>query len=101
MQPKYGLEDHPGFAENLIYGLQWLAVALPYIIILGQSFGRPGRNRYWRSTVYAEIVRGDGARASASDLCRTPDALGSGPSTVLLIGILASQEVPLRNIQRS
>ena len=39
MQLKYGLEDHPGFAENLIYGLQWLAVALPAIIILGKVLG--------------------------------------------------------------
>ena len=91
MQLKYGLEDHPGFAENLIYGLQWLAVALPAIIILGKVLGGLG------GTVTGEVlymqklfaVMGLGLLLQIYAGHRMP--LVIGPSTVLLIGILASQ----------
>ncbi|MBC9785994.1 purine/pyrimidine permease [Heliobacterium chlorum] len=33
---RYGLEDRPPRWQNLIYGLQWLAITVPLIIILGK-----------------------------------------------------------------
>lgn len=33
---KYGLEDRPPLIELIIYGLQWLAVVVPIILILGR-----------------------------------------------------------------
>ncbi len=35
MKFKYNLDDTPPFAELLLFGLQWLAIAVPTIIIIG------------------------------------------------------------------
>ena len=91
MKLKYGLEDHPSFAENIIYGLQWLAVTIPAIIILGKVLGG------LEGTSSAEVLYMQKLFAvmAASLLLqiyaghRLP--LVIGPATVLLIGILASQ----------
>lgn len=91
MNLKYGLEDHPSFAENIIYGLQWLAVTIPAVIILGKILGS------LEGTGTAEVLYMQKLFAviAASLLLqiygghRLP--LVIGPATVLLIGILASQ----------
>jgi xanthine/uracil permease len=91
MNLKYGLEDHPGFAENIIYGLQWLAVTIPAVIILGKILGS------LEGTGAAEVLYMQKLFAvmAVSLLLqiywghRLP--LVIGPATVLLIGILASQ----------
>ena len=91
MNLKYGLEDHPSFAENLIYGLQWLAVTIPSVIILGKILGS------LEGTSSAEVLYMQKVFAvmAVSLLLqvywghRLP--LVIGPATVLLIGILASQ----------
>ena len=91
MNLKYGLEDHPSFAENLIYGLQWLAVTIPSVIILGKILGS------LEGTSSAEVLYMQKLFAvmAVSLLLqvywghRLP--LVIGPATVLLIGILASQ----------
>lgn len=33
----YGLDEKPPLMTTLVYGLQWLAVSLPTIIIIGQT----------------------------------------------------------------
>lgn len=91
MNLKYGLEDRPPFKENLIYGLQWLAVTIPAVIILGKILGG------MQGTVAAELLYMQKLFAvmAVSLLLqiwwghRLP--LVIGPATVLLIGILASQ----------
>lgn len=35
MKLKYELEDKPPLFELILYGLQWLAVVVPIILILG------------------------------------------------------------------
>lgn len=88
---KYGLEDHPPFKETFIYGLQWLAVTIPAIIILGKILGS------MEGSVEAEILYMQKlfAVVAVSLLVqiwwghRLP--LVIGPATVLLIGIMASQ----------
>ena len=32
---KYGLDDTPPFFENLLFGLQWLAITVATVIIIG------------------------------------------------------------------
>lgn len=91
MNLKYRLEDHPSFAENIIYGLQWLAVTIPAVIILGKILGS------LEGTGAAEVLYMQKLFAvmAVSLLVqifwghRLP--LVIGPATVLLIGILASQ----------
>lgn len=87
---KYDLEDRPPFKETLIYGLQWLAVTIPAVIILGKILGS-------MRGVEAEITYMQKlfAVVAVSLLVqifgghRLP--LVIGPATVLLIGIMASQ----------
>ena len=91
MNLKYDLEDHPPLKENLLYGLQWLAVTIPAVIVLGKILGG------MQGTVEAELLYMQKLFAvmSVSLLLqiwwghRLP--LVIGPATILLIGILASQ----------
>ena len=39
MELKYRIEDRPSWKENVLYGLQWLAVTLPAIVISGKVLG--------------------------------------------------------------
>ena len=36
LQLKYGLDDRPPAIENLIFGLQWLAITTATVIIIGK-----------------------------------------------------------------
>lgn len=36
MEFTYGIDDRPGPASLLIFGLQWLAVSVPAILIIGK-----------------------------------------------------------------
>ena len=36
MHFKYGLDDRPVWGELLLFGLQWLAISIPSIIIIGK-----------------------------------------------------------------
>lgn len=91
MKLKYGIEDRPPVKENLIYGLQWLAVTIPAVIIIGKILGG------MQGTIEAELLYMQKLFAvTAVSLLlqiwwghRLP--LVIGPATVLLIGILASQ----------
>lgn len=50
MKVKYGLEDRPPMKENLIYGLQWLAITIPAVIIFGKFLGG------MQGTIEAELL---------------------------------------------
>jgi len=39
MEFKYGLEDKPPLGESLLMGLQWCALLVPFMIILGKIAG--------------------------------------------------------------
>jgi xanthine/uracil permease len=92
MNLKYGLEGRPPFKENLVYGLQWLAVTIPAVIILGKVLGG------MQGSIEAELLYMQKLFAvmAVSLLLqikwghRLP--LVIGPATVLLIGILAAQD---------
>lgn len=91
MNLKYGLEDRPPLNENIVYGLQWLAVTIPAVIILGKVLGG------MQGSIEAELLYMQKLFAvmAVSLLLqirwghRLP--LVIGPATVLLIGILAAQ----------
>ncbi|SFM28197.1 uracil-xanthine permease family protein [Pelosinus propionicus] len=91
MKLKYGLEDRPPVKENVIYGLQWLAVTIPAIIIFGKILGG------MQGTIEAELLYMQKLfMVIAVSLLvqilwghRLP--LVIGPATVVFIGILASQ----------
>ncbi|MGR6836905.1 uracil-xanthine permease family protein [Syntrophomonas erecta] len=91
MHFKYDLNQRPPLGENLLYGLQWLAVSIPSIIIIGTvvagitSTGAIGEVIYLQKLFLAtalvllvQVLWGH----------RLP--LVIGPATVLLIAIIAS-----------
>ncbi|MDN7012229.1 xanthine permease [Methanoculleus sp. FWC-SCC3] len=91
MEFSYGIDDRPRPASLLIFGLQWLAVSVPAILIIGKvlaTLQTEGSAIPYLQKLFllvallllAQIYLGH----------RLPLVLG--PATVLLIGILASLE---------
>lgn len=91
MKLKYGLEDHPSFTENIIYGLQWLAVTIPAIIILGKVLGGLEGTSAAEVLYMQKLFAVMAASLLLQIYCGHRLPLVIGPATVLLIGILASQ----------
>jgi xanthine/uracil permease len=91
MKLKYKLEDTPGWEENLLYGLQWLAVSLPAVIIIGKVLGAMNGSLMMEIFYMQKVFIVTGAAILAQILWGHRLPLVIGPSTVLLIGILASQ----------
>ncbi len=91
MNLKYGLEDRPSLKENLVYGMQWLAVTIPSVIILGKILGS------MQGSLNAELLYMQKLFAVMAVSLLFQIWLGHrlplviGPATVLLIGILASK----------
>jgi len=89
MEFSYGIDDRPRPAPLLIYGLQWLAVSVPLVLIIGRVVAAldtggsavPYLQRLFllvALVLLAQVYLGH----------RLPLVLG--PATVLLVGILAS-----------
>jgi xanthine/uracil permease len=89
---KYGLDDKLPVGENLLLGLQWLLITLPSLVIIGkivadlhvinpldQALTLQKMSFIVAVTVFFQIFWGH----------RLP--LIAGPSTVLLIGVIASR----------
>jgi xanthine/uracil permease len=91
MQLRYGIDDVPPFWELMLFGLQWLAVAVPGIVIIGKvvsglnTSGDAAEITYLQklSFVVAIVLLGQVLLGH-----RLP--LVAGPSSVLLVGTLAS-----------
>jgi xanthine/uracil permease len=91
MKFKYGLEDRPPLGESLLMGLQWCALMLPFLIILGKIAAAYHLADPAFQTAYLQKM----AFITAVFLCleilwghRLP--LIMGPSSVILIGIISS-----------
>ena len=99
MQFKYNLDDRPPWSEMLLLGLQWFAVAIPIIIIIGKITGGFHFNNPEDQIVYLQKLTFVMAIALLCQVLlghRLP--LIIGPSTVLLIGIIVSQEFDTNTI---
>lgn len=89
MELKYQIEDKPTWKENMLYGLQWLAVSLPALISFGKVLGgmdSPALEVLYLQKLFA--VMGVTLMIQIIWGHRLPVVLG--PSTILFIGILAS-----------
>jgi xanthine/uracil permease len=92
MQFTYGLEDRPPWAEMLLFGLQWFAVAIPIIIIIGKITGGFHSGDPGDQIIYLQKLTFVMAVALLCQILlghRLP--LITGPATVLLIGVIASR----------
>ena len=92
MQLRYALDERPPLAALLLYGLQWLAIIVPSLVIIGKVVATLHSGDPAGQTLYLQRL----AFATAITLLvqlfwghRLP--LIAGPATVLLIGILASR----------
>lgn len=100
MNLKYNVEEKPKKMEMLLYGIQWLAVTLPIILIIGNVIGNiiPGTN----TITYIQgllIMMGVALLLQISFGHKLPTILG--PATVLLIAVLATMDQGMGSINSS
>jgi xanthine/uracil permease len=102
MQFKSGLEERPPFGALLLFGLQWLAIAVPGIIIIGKVAGGLSFSAGASQVMYVQKLCFITALTLFCQVLwghRLP--LVAGPSTVLLIGVIASRGFPLNTVYSS
>lgn len=88
---KYRLDDLPPLGETLLYGLQWLIITVPIVIIVGQVAAELHYNQASLQVSYIQklfFVSGAAMLAQLFLGHRMP--VITGPATVLLVGIMAS-----------
>ncbi|HHW60673.1 MAG TPA: purine/pyrimidine permease [Syntrophomonadaceae bacterium] len=90
MNFKYGLEDRPPLKENLLYGLQWLAVTIPAVLIMGKLLGSMQGSVDLEILYMQKLFAVIGITLLVQVIWGHRMPLVLGPATVLLIGILAS-----------
>jgi xanthine/uracil permease len=102
MHLRYDLNDVPPVRENLLFGLQWLAISIPGIVILGNIVGVLHFSEPLDRIIYLQklcFVTGITLFCQVLWGHRLP--LITGPSAVLLIGVIASRNVSLGTIYGS
>ena len=99
MEFKYGLDERPPVLDTILYGLQWFAVAIPIIIVIGKITGAFHFNAIGDQMVYLQKLTFVMAVALLVQLFgghRMP--LIVGPSSILLVGIIAGAGYPVATI---
>jgi len=94
MEIRYGLDEQPPLGATLLFGLQWFAIVIPVIVIIGKITAGCQCPDSAAQIVYLQKMTFLMALALAVQILwghRLPIILG--PSTVLLVGILASRQV--------
>ncbi len=91
MDLKYRLEDRPPWKENLLYGLQWLAVTLPSVVIIGKVLGSTDNSSVMEILYLQKLCAVMGLALLVQIFWGHRLPLVIGPAAVLLVGILASQ----------
>lgn len=100
MNLKYNIEDKPPKIEMFLYGIQWLAVTMPIILIIGNVVGNiiPGTNTvFYIQSLFLMI--GLALLLQISFGHKLPTILG--PATVLLIAVLATMDQGMGSINFS
>jgi xanthine/uracil permease len=92
---RYGLEDRPPMAESALYSLQWLALALPFIVIVGTVASAHHFTDPALKTLYLQKATFiTGLMLLSQALFGHRLTLIAGPATALLLGIVGSQSTP-------
>ncbi len=92
MEIEYGLDEKVPFLKSAVYGLQWAAILIPSIIILGRVLGELQAAQHVDQTVYLQKLLFLSALILFGQIFwghRLP--LIPGPAAVLLIGVISSQ----------
>lgn len=91
---KYGLNDKPSLFPMLLYGLQWLVISIPSIIILGAVTAEMNNSAMSAQIFYMQklfALIGFGLIVQILWGHRLP--LVIGPASVLLVGIISATTV--------
>ncbi|MGB5987664.1 MAG: solute carrier family 23 protein, partial [Desulfobacterales bacterium] len=96
---KYGLDERPPWGATLIFGLQWLAITMATVIIIGKvvaalHFTDPGRQLLYMQKLFFVMALSLFCQVTGGH--RLP--LICGPATVLLVGIIAGAGSDIRAI---
>ncbi|MHB8067150.1 MAG: purine/pyrimidine permease [Desulfobaccales bacterium] len=95
MKLRFGLDDRPPAGETALYALQWLALSLPFVVIIGtvaagHHFAEPGlRTIYLQKATFIT-----GLMLLGQTLFGHRLTLVTGPATALLLGIVGSRATP-------
>jgi xanthine/uracil permease len=91
MQFRYGLDERPPLKDTLLCGLQWFAVTIPVLIIIGKITGGFHFTDAGDQLIYLQKLIFVMSLALAAQLLWGHGMpLIVGPSSVLLIGIIAA-----------
>ncbi len=96
---RYALDDWPPLSQTVLFGLQWAAIVIPSIIVLGHVVATLQFAEFTDRTPYLQklfIVTAVTLVIQVLWGHRLP--LIAGPATVLLIGVIASQGFPAGDI---
>jgi xanthine/uracil permease len=88
---KYGLDEMPSFGELMLLGLQWLAIMIPTIVIVGKVVAVLHYSQSAEQIIYVQkvfFIIGVSLLLQLLWGHRLP--LVVGPATILLVGIAAS-----------
>ncbi len=93
MELKYSLNSRPGILHLMIYGLQWFAVTIPAVVIIGKVLAGITFPDSADQILYMQrLFFITGAVMVIQPLFGHKLPLISGPASVLLIGIIASSK---------
>lgn len=102
MKYAYELDQHPPFLKSFLFGLQWAAIAISLIIILGKVAGSMHFSEPADLIVYLQkMFFLTGVTLFCQVLWGHRLPVICGPATVLLIGIIASQSFEINAIYSS
>jgi xanthine/uracil permease len=92
---RYGLDQRPPLSDLLLYGLQWLAIAVPSIIIIGRVVA-PLYSADWAGQVLylQKLTLVTAVTLGVQVLWGHRLPLICGPAAVLLVGVMASRSYP-------
>jgi xanthine/uracil permease len=89
---KYGLDEMPPFGELIFLGLQWLAIMVPIVVIVGNVVAGLHFSEFVEQITYIQkVFFVVGASLLVQLLWGHRLPLVVGPATILLVGIAASR----------
>jgi xanthine/uracil permease len=95
MKLRYGLDDRPPPAETALHALQWLAMSLPFVVIVGTvAAGHDGAAGGAATLYLQKAAFVTGVMILAQAFLGHGLTLVAGPATALLLGILGSRSTP-------
>jgi len=96
MEFSYHLDERPPLGDLLLFGLQWLAIALPSIVIIGRVVAGLHTAGPATEILYLQkLSLVTGLTMAVQILIGHRLPLVAGPAAVLLIGVVASRSYPV------